>query len=302
MIGMSGSLHCGIVALVGRPNVGKSTLLNRLVGERLSITSQRPQTTRHRILGIRTRERSQIVYVDAPGLQRDVRTPLNRYMNRVARGSLEGVDCILLVIDAQGWVEADNYPLQLVRELRCPVILVINKIDRLATRSALLPLIDSLRHKMGFAEIVPVSALKGTNVSDLENAILRHLPVQPPLYAAEQLTDKSERFLAAEFIREQVFRGFGQEVPYSTTVRIDQFRHSRGTRHIEATIFVEKEGQKGILIGKGGERLKAIGTRARSAMQKQFGGKVHLQLWVKVKRGWSESEQALKALGYTEEP
>ncbi len=299
---MSDSLHCGVVALVGRPNVGKSTLLNRLVGERLSITSQRPQTTRHRILGIRTRERGQIVYVDTPGLHRDVRKPLNRYMNRVARASLAGVDCLLLVIDAQGWVEADNYPLQLVREQRCPVILVINKIDRLATRSALLPLIDSLSHKMSFAEIVPVSALKGTNVSDLEDAVLRHLPVQPPLYAAEQLTDKSERFLAAEFIREQVCRGFGQEVPYSATVRIEQFRHSGGTRHIEATILVEKEGQKGILIGKGGERLKAIGTRARSAMQRLFGGKVHLQLWVKVKRGWSESEQALKALGYTEEP
>ena len=298
---MSGSLRCGIVALVGRPNVGKSTLLNQLVGERLSITSQRPQTTRHRILGIRTRERGQVVYVDTPGLHRDLHKPLNRYMNRVARGGLAGVDCILFVVDAQGWVEADNYPLELVREQRCPVILVINKIDRLARRSALLPLIDSLSHKMGFAEIVPVSALKGTNVSDLEDAVLRHLPVQPTLYAAEQLTDKSERFLAAEFIREQVFRGFGQEVPYSATVRIDQFRHSRGVRHIEATIVVEKEGQKGILIGKGGERLKTIGTRARSAMQRLFGGRVHLQLWVKVKRGWSASEQALKALGYTEE-
>jgi GTP-binding protein Era len=299
---MSGSLHCGMVALVGRPNVGKSTLLNRLVGERVSITSQRPQTTRHRILGIRTRERGQIVYVDTPGLHRDVQKPLNRYMNRIARGSLEGVDCILLVIAAQGWVEADSYPLELVRGQRCPVILVINKIDRLAARAELLPLIEAVSHKMDFAEIVPVSALKGSNLADLEDAILRHLPVQPPLYAAEQLTDKNERFLAAEFIREQVFRGFGQEVPYSATVRIDQFRHSQGTRHIEATILVEKEGQKGILIGKGGERLKTIGTRARAAMQKLFGGKVHLQLWVKVKQGWSESEQALKSLGYVEEP
>jgi GTP-binding protein Era len=299
---MSGSLHCGIVALVGRPNVGKSTLLNRLVGERVSITSQRPQTTRHRILGIKTRERGQIVYVDTPGLHRDVHKPLNRYMNRIARGSLEGVDCILLVIGAQGWIEADAYPLELVREQRCPVILVINKIDRLAARTELLPLIEAASHKMNFSEIVPVSALKGSNLADLEDAILRHLPAQPPLYAAEQLTDKSERFLAAEFIREQVFRGFGQEVPYSATVRIDQFRHVQGTRHIEATILVEKEGQKGILIGKGGERLKTVGTRARAAMQKLFGGKVHLQLWVKVKHGWSESEQALKSLGYGEEP
>jgi GTP-binding protein Era len=299
---MSGSLHCGMVALVGRPNVGKSTLLNRLVGERVSITSQRPQTTRHRILGIRTRERGQIVYVDTPGLHRDVHKPLNRYMNRIARGSLEGVDCILLVVSAQGWVESDSYPLELVRGQRCPVILVINKIDRLAARTELLPLIETASHKMNFAEIVPVSALKGSNLKDLEDAILRHLPVQPPMYAAEQLTDKSERFLAAEFIREQVFRGFGQEVPYSATVRIDQFRHAQGTRHIEATILVEKEGQKGILIGKGGERLKTIGTRARAAMQKLFGGKVHLQLWVKVKHGWSESEQALKSLGYVEEP
>ncbi len=298
---MSGGFRSGLVALVGRPNVGKSTLLNRLVGERISITSQRPQTTRHRILGIQTSERGQIVYVDTPGLHSDVRKPLNRYMNRVARSSLEGIDCALLVIAAPRWVAEDDYPLALVRPLRQPVLLVINQIDRLASRTALLPLIEASSRKMDFAEIVPVSGLKGTNLAELRDAILRHLPEQPPLYGAEQLTDRSERFLAAEFIREQVFRGFGQEVPYSATVKIERFQHARGMRHIEATIFVEKEGQKAILVGKGGERLKTIGTRARLALQKLYGGKVHLALWVKVRSGWSQSAQALKSLGYSEE-
>jgi GTP-binding protein Era len=222
-------------------------------------------------------------------------------MNRVARGSLEGIDCTLLVISAQGWVAADTYPFELARAQSGPVILVINKIDRLRARAQLLPLIAASEKKMAFAEIVPVSALKGTNLNVLEEAVLRYLPEQPRIYAADQLTDKSERFLAAEFVREQIYRGAGQEVPYSAAVLIEEFHRARGARHVAATIVVEKEGQKAILIGKGGDRLKTIGSRARLAMQKRFGGKVHLELWVKVRRGWSDSEQALRTLGYVEE-
>lgn len=298
---MTSAMRSGLVTLVGRPNIGKSTLLNALVGEPVSITSRRPQTTRFRILGIKNSARGQIVYVDTPGLHADVRKPLNRYMNRVARGSLEGVDCVLLLISATGWVEDDEYPLNLVRNQTTPVILVVNKIDKLKDRRDLLPLLEISAKKMAFAEMVPASALKGENIQALEDAVVSHLPVQPPLYDEDQITDKSERFLAAELVREQIYRAIGQEVPYSAAVWVESFRRIGQTRRIEATIVVEKEGQKAILIGRGGERLKAIGTQARLAMQRLFGGKVQLELWVKVKRGWSDSERALKSLGYAED-
>lgn len=291
----------GLVTLAGRPNVGKSTLLNRLVGRKISITSPRAQTTRHRLLGIKTTEQAQIVYVDTPGLHTDNKGMMNRQLNRVADSSLQGVDCIVLLITAGGWTKADEYPLQRVTQQDIPVILAINKLDLLKDRSELLPLMELSSCKAGFAEIVPVSARTGANADELENAILKYLPQQPFLYPEDRVSDRGERFLASELIREQIFRGFQQEVPYATAVSIEEFRRAKGALRIEATIWVEKEGQKPILIGKDGQRLKTVGTRARLAMQKLFGGKVHLQLWVKVREGWSDSERALRSLGYSDE-
>jgi len=299
---MSGSItRCGLVTLAGRPNVGKSTLLNRLVGQKISITSARAQTTRHRLLGIKTSEHTQIIYVDTPGLHTDNKGTMNRYLNRVAGASLQGVDCIVLLIAASGWTKEDDYPLQLLAEQDIPVILAVNKMDQLKDRGRLLPLMEQAGQKMEFADIVPVSARAGTNVDDLERTILKYLPEQPPLYPADQITDRGERFLAAELVREQIFRGFQQEVPYATAVSIENFKRIKGALHVEATIWVEKEGQKPILIGKDGVRLKTVGSRARLAMQKLFATKVHLNLWVKVREGWSDNERQLRSLGYSDE-
>lgn len=294
------TFHSGLVAIVGRPNTGKSTLLNRLVGEHVSITSPRAQTTRFRILGIHTTDRSQVVYVDTPGLHPPAGRPLGRYMNRIASGSLEGIDAVILVIEATGWQAGDDYPLSLLTSMKCPVVLVINKIDLLKRREQLLPLLSSTSEKMTFADIVPVSARKGTSLADLERILIKHLPEQGPLYAPDQLTDKSEAFLAAELIREQIFRGFSQEIPYDTAVRIERFHRVKGIIHIDAAIVVRKEGQKIILIGHGGERLKKTGTQARLAIQKLLGRRVHLKLWIKVRRGWAENERELRSLGYAE--
>jgi GTP-binding protein Era len=299
---MPESFRSGLVAIIGRPNVGKSTLLNRLVGQKVSITSPRAQTTRHRILGVHTTAEAQVVYVDTPGIHRgESDKPLSRVMNRAARASLAGVDAVVLVISADGWTERDEPALTAARQAECPVILVINKIDRLAERDRLLPLIAESRERMAFADVVPLSATKGDNVEELERVIVGMLPARPPLYDPDQVTDRSERFLAAEFVREQVFRGFGQEVPYSVAVEIAEFRDEPKHIHIDAVIWVEKDGQKAILIGKGGEALKEIGRRARLEMQKAFGRKVWLGLWVKVREGWSHDVQAVKSLGYGED-
>lgn len=295
------SFRSGLVVLAGRPNTGKSTLLNRLVGAHLSITAPRPQTTRSRILGIKSSETVQLVFVDTPGLHAPRGRTLNRAMNRVATGSLEGVDVIVLVIESSGWTDADLYALARVRQHRQPVILVINKVDQIKDKTKLLPLMAESATKMDFAAIMPVSALKGRGVEELERAIEKYLPEQGPIYDPEQFTDRSERFLAAEFVREQLFRGTSQEVPYDTAVRIERFERRRGMLHIAATILVEKEGQKAIVIGKDGANLKTVGQRARMAMQRLFGRRVHLELWVKVRRGWAESEAELKRLGYAEE-
>jgi len=291
----------GLVTLVGRPNVGKSTLLNRLVGAKLSITSPRAQTTRHRLLGIKTTEHAQCVYIDTPGLHPAEGNRLGQYMNRAARGSLAGVDAALLVVTAEGWTAGDDDALRLVAGQGLPVVLAINMVDRLPDKGGLLPLIAAWSKKAAFAEIVPVSARRGDNLDALARALVAYLPAQPPLYPPDQLTDRSERFLAAELVREQVFRGFGQEVPYAAAVQIEKFRREKGVLHVSAAIWVEKEGQKAILIGKGGERMKQIGTRARLAMQKAFGAKVHLELWAKVRRRWSDDARALRILGYGEE-
>ncbi len=301
---MTSSYRSGLVAVVGRPSVGKSTLVNRLVGAKVSITSPRPQTTRHRILGIHTGEAAQVVYVDTPGLNPPVGPPrrLGRYLNRTALASLEGVDAIMLVMTADGWREADEYPLSVVRGRGRAVILAINKIDRLKDKRQLLPLIEASTRKHDFAEIVPVSVLEGTNLETLERTLVRYLPEQPPLYPPERLTDKGARFLAAELVREQIFHLYGQEVPYASAVIVDSFREEHGRLYIAMTIWVEREGQKPILIGKGGERLKLVGMRARRALEQILGVKVHLELYVKHRPGWSNSESALRALGYIEEP
>lgn len=291
----------GIVALIGRPNVGKSTLLNRLVGEKVSIVSRRPQTTRHRILGIKTTDSAQIVYVDTPGLHPPEGRQLNRYLARLARGSIEGVDGVILLIAADGWQRDDEPVLELARRIAIPVILVINKIDRLKDRKALLPLMRESADRMRFAEIVPLSARSGENVDVLERAVLPLLPMQAPIYPVEQLTDKSDRFQAGELVREQLYALYGQEVPHTAAVEVTRFKRSKSRLDIEATIWAEKEGQKAILIGSRGERLKQVGMRARQALEKRHGVKVNLQLWVKVRKGWSDDARALQRFGYHEE-
>jgi GTP-binding protein Era len=298
---MTGAFRSGFVAIVGRPNVGKSTLLNRLVGQKVSITSRRPQTTRHRILGIRTLPDAQIAYVDTPGLHPAEGRAINRTMNQAARTSLADVDCILFVITSRGLTAADQPVLEMVRARKKPVILVINKVDLVANRDTLLPLIESLKEEMTFADIIPLSARTGTNVEPLEQAILRQLPEGQPYFPDDQVSDRSERFLAAELIREQLFHSMGAEVPYAIAVEINRFQDQKRITRIEATIWVEKDGQKAILIGTGGSRLKGVGRAARLEMEKLFGRKIFLQLWVKVREGWSDDLRALRSLGYAED-
>lgn len=298
---MPESFRCGFVTIVGRPNVGKSTLINRLVQQKVSITSQRPQTTRNRLIGIRTDERAQIVYVDTPGLRAGAKSALDRLMNRAARGSLEGVDCVVFVVAASGWTAADDSVLSLVRRQPCPVILAINKIDLLKGRERLLPLMKQAAERMEFDEIIPLSALTGESLADLKDSLLRYLPVQPPLFPREQVTDRDERFMAAELVREQVFRTLRQELPYAIGVGIEHFERMEKHVRIGAVIWVEKESQKGIVIGSGGERLKQIGVRARAQMENLLGSKVYLELWVKVREGWADSQTILHSLRYGEE-
>ncbi len=290
--------RCGLVAVIGRPNVGKSTLVNRLVGRKVSIISRKPQTTRARIMGIRTSAQAQIVYIDTPGLHAGEKNLLNRYMNRAARGSMEAVDCIVFIIAATGWTGADDYVLKTVQQQQVPVLLAINKIDKLKSHDQLLPLIRDVSARMNFAEIVPLSALTGENVADLENTILRYLPQQPAMFSEDQVSDRDQRFMAAELVREQIFYTLREEVPYAVGIGIERFERTKGVLHVEATIWVEKITQKGILIGRGGERLKSIGTRARREMEKLFNSKVHLELWVKVREGWADSEALLRSLQY----
>ena len=298
---MSKVFRSGFIALLGRPNVGKSTLLNRLVGTKLSITSARPQTTRHRLLGIKTTADAQFIYVDTPGLHGVTGRQINRYMNRVARHSVDIANCVVMLITADGWRAEDDTVLALVKQLTQPVVLVVNKIDRCKDRRTLLPLIQSLAERMPFVEIVPISAKSGDNLAELEAVLAMYLPERPALYPEDQLTDRSERFMAGEFVREQIFRGYGQEIPYAASVEIERFAELKRTLVIEALIWVEKEGHKAILIGKGGERLKQSGERARLAMERFYGRKVHLKVWVKVRKGWSDDERALRRLGYIEE-
>lgn len=302
----------GFVAIVGRPNVGKSTLMNHLLGQKLSITSRKPQTTRHKIVGIDSRETMQAVYVDTPGMHKKEVRAINKMMNRAATSALRDVNLVLFVIDGQKWTQNDELVLEKLRYAEMPVILVINKVDTLEDKKALLPLIQERTKLMNFAEIVPVSALRGANLDHLRDTIEQYLPFSPPLYATDQITDRSERFLASEMIREKIMRQLGEELPYDLTVQIETFKTEEAEVnektgkikpaciYIDATIYVERIGQKAIVIGEKGKKLKQIGIEARTDMEKMFEQKVMLSLWVKVKGGWSDDERALKSLGYSD--
>jgi len=292
--------RCGQVAIIGRPNVGKSTLINRLVGQKFSITSRKAQTTRHRLLGIKSVAGAQIIYVDTPGLHAGAARALNRYMNRAASGALVGVDLIVFLVEAGKWTDGDSHVLGRLADVEAPIIAAVNKVDRLRDKQILLPFIDELSKRTGFLDVVPISALQGTNTERLEQVLIDALPVRPALYDEEQFTDRSERFLAAEMVREKLTRSLGQELPYRLSVEIEAFQREEGILKIGAIIWVERSSQKGIVIGRQGRVLKAVGSDARKDMEALFGQKVFLELWVKIKEGWSNDEQALQRLGYVD--
>lgn len=291
------AFKCGTVAIVGRPNVGKSTLLNHILGTKLAITSRKAQTTRHRLLGIHTTEDTQFLFVDTPGFQQKHLNALNKGLNKTVTQVLTEVDVVLFVIEPMKLGEADRTVLKLLSE-KTPTILVVNKLDLMGDKGNLLPLIQDFDLEFPFADIVPVSAKKTLNIDELLKTIRKYLPEQPAMYDEDELTDKNERFLAAELVREKVFRFSGDELPYSVAVEIEKFEQVGKLRRIFCAVIVDKESQKPILIGKGGEKLKQISTEARLDMEKLFGGKVYLEIWVKVKGGWADDERALKSLGY----
>ena len=291
------AFRCGQVAIVGRPSVGKSTLVNALVGARISITSKRPQTTRHRVRGILTTAAAQFIFVDTPGFQARYWSRLNERMNRAVRESLADVDVIVVVVDAARLTEADRDVLAVLPD-GVAVIAAVNKVDRLADKTRLLPLLAAIGAARDFAAIVPISAEKGWQLDALTAEITARLPTGPALYPADDLTDRDERFLAAEYLREKIFRLLGDELPYAAAVAIDTFAHESDLRRIHATVFVEKASQRAILLGEGGARMKAIATAARRDMERMFGGKVFLEVWVRVKPGWANDERMLTQLGY----
>ena len=290
----------GYAAIVGRPNVGKSTLLNRLIGQKIAITSHKPQTTRHAILGIKTRPEGQILYVDTPGIHRRGKKALNRMLNQTAESALADVDVILFVVQAGVWTEEDEAVLRAVKRSSRPAILVVNKIDLLKKKEEMLAYLARLSSMASFEEIIPCSAKSADNLALLEDHVLQLLPEGPGFYPEEQLTDKSERFMAAELLREQLTRRYAREIPYALTVEIERFEEHPEHYSIGAVIWVEREGQKAIIIGKQGEALKETARLAREAMQKSFDRKVWLDVWVKVKKSWSSDEQAMANLGYTD--
>ncbi|VEE14955.1 GTPase Era [Ectopseudomonas mendocina] len=290
--------RCGYVAIVGRPNVGKSTLLNHILGQKLAITSRKPQTTRHNMLGIKTEGDIQAVYVDTPGLHKHNDKALNRYMNRSASTALKDVDVVVFVVDRTRWTDEDQLVLEKVQHVKCPILLAVNKADRLEDKSELLPHLNWLAEQLPQAEIVPISALQGQNLDTLEKLVGERLPESEHFYPEDQITDRSSRFLAAELIREKIMRQLGAELPYQITVEIEEFKQEGRILHIHGLILVERDGQKKIIIGDKGERIKRIGQDARKDMETMFDSKVMLNLWVKVKGGWSDDERALRSLGY----
>jgi len=295
---MGDDFRCGYVALVGRPNVGKSTLLNRILGQKISITSRRPQTTRHRVLGIKTQETAQLIYVDTPGIHDYSGRAMNRHMNRTASSVLLDVDVVVFLVDGLKWTPDDDLVLKKLAGVDCPVILAVNKIDLLASRDELLPRLQDLSGKYSFEQVIPISATKGDNVNALERTVETLLPQAAAMFPEDQVTDRSVRFLAAELVREKLFRKLGRELPYGLTVEIESFKSEPGITHIHALIWVERKSQKRIVIGKQGRLLKEVGIEARRDIETLIDGKVNLKLWVKIKEGWADDERALRSLGY----
>lgn len=293
--------HFGFVAIIGRPNVGKSTLMNHLIGQKISITSRKPQTTRNRILGVETEGEYQAAYVDTPGLHRKEEKAINHLMNRAAQSALSDVDVVLFVVDPFMWNDDDEMAFARVRQAAAsgvPAVLIINKLDQLADKDKLLPLMEKLSSRLEFKAVIPVSALKAVNLKEVRKVIFENLPEGEHMYSDDSVTDRSERFLASEIIREKLMRQMGDELPYAATVEIEEFRREEKLLRIAAKILVEKQGQKKMVIGACGQRIRKIGTEARLDMEKLFESKVFLQLFVKVKAGWSDDERALKSLGY----
>ena len=297
----SGEFRCGYVALVGRPNVGKSTLMNRILGQKLSIVTAKPQTTRQRIAGIKTMQQGQIIYIDTPGIHLAARRALNRYMNRIAHASFHEVDLILFLIEAGRWTKQDEHVARALKSVSAPVLLVVNKIDLVPVKSRLLQFLEKEVKTDRFSEVFLIAAKSGSGVDLLEEKVMQALPFSRPFYDEDQFTDRSERFLAAELIREQLMLRLHQELPYSLTVEIEEFKRKDGLLRIGALIWVERKRQKQIVIGKGGDVLKFVGTQARHALQELFDEKIFVRLWVKVSHDWTDSERALRQLGYDEQ-
>ncbi|OKP04008.1 GTPase Era [Xenorhabdus eapokensis] len=294
--------YCGFVAIVGRPNVGKSTLLNQLLGQKVSITSRKPQTTRHRIMGIHTEGAYQTIYVDTPGLHIEEKRAINRLMNRAASSSIGDVELVIFVVEGTHWTPDDDMVVNKLRHLRCPVLLAINKVDNVTDKTILLPHIGFLSQQMNFIDVVPISAEKGMNVDTIAKIVRDHIPQAEHHFPEDYITDRSQRFMASEIIREKLMRFLGDELPYSVTVEIEQFvTNERGGYTIHGLILVERDGQKKMVIGNKGSKIKKVGIEARQDMEKLFDMKVHLELWVKVKSGWADDERALRSLGYVDD-
>jgi len=292
--------RCGYVAIVGRPNVGKSTLLNHILGQKISITSRKPQTTRNNVVGIKTEGDVQIMFVDTPGMHLGQQKAINRYMNRAANTAMKDVDVVVFLVDRFIWTEEDEAVAEKLQYVTCPIILAVNKVDQIDDKESLLPHVEQLSQKLEFAEIIPLSALRNTNLDRLEQLIVARIPPGQHMYPEDQITDRSSRFMAAEIVREKITRQLGDELPYEMAVEIEEFKQEGNLLNISALILVERDGQKRILIGDKGERIKLIGIEARKDMEKLFDMKIMLKLWVKVKSGWSDDERALRSLGYND--
>jgi GTPase len=290
--------HAGFVAIFGRPNVGKSTLLNKILGKKISITSKKPQTTRHKILGIKTINNYQTIYIDTPGLHSKNKSALNRFMNKAALSTLSDVDLIVFMVAGTIWHKDDENALKTLQKIKCPIILVINKIDLVPQKEKLLECIKNISTKIQFNAVIPISAQEGSNISSLEETIQKLLPENPFFFPPEQITDRNHKFLIAEIIREKLTRFLGKELPYAISVVVDNLEQKKNISHISATIYVERHGQKVIIIGKDGELLKKIGTLARKDIEEMLAQKIFLQLWVKVKSGWTDDKTMLTRFGY----
>ncbi|MBS16549.1 MAG: GTPase Era [Gammaproteobacteria bacterium] len=293
--------RAGYVAIVGRPNVGKSTLMNALIEQKVSITSRKPQTTRHHILGIKTLSETQILFVDTPGIHSNQKRAINRYMNRAAQSVIADVDVTVMLVDRHIFTADDEMILERIQKSGCHLILAINKVDRIRQQQEILPIIAALKERVGNRNIVPISASRKENLDALLGVIESSLPASPFYFPPEEVTDRSEKFLVAELVREKLMRQFGEELPYATTIQLERFEAQAKVIQIDATIFVERMGQRAILIGAGGNKLKRVGIDARRDIEKLLDHQVMLRLWVKVKRGWSDDERALRSLGYGEE-